>query len=459
MVVVQLSDFLRLCSLGEMDCRFQDIPLCGLGPFWHGVSIREMVPCPFKTIPEERPMPETLLDLTIHDLVSRHPETEPLFTANGLHLFADQQVRETFGRALTLRTVLRAAGINGGSFRTLLSHAIDAQSLNSTGSPSRPLSLFALLPCPLKVPLEEAVNDFLEELDPRERAGLTCRIEGNANNQIEYADYADHFQEIGEMPDIIISPGFNSFYHPGFVQRFIHAGCFRGVNLSPGDRHLSPLGVVDPDSHYTMLAMNLLLPVVDLTRLGSRPVPRRWEDLLDPVYGKSIAIRGNRVGTFCETLLLSMFRDFGREGLVRLGRTVAWGWHPSQMVKAAGSGQEGTPAISVMPLFFANTIKNRDRISVVWPEDGALVSPVTMLVKAEAQERLRPLIDFLTGPRVAAICAGASFPALHPAVDNRLPEGACFKWIGWEYIKNNDLKSLIADTNADFLASFRGEEP
>lgn len=72
---------------------------------------------------------------------------------------------------------------------------------------------------------------------------------------------------------------------------------------------------------------------------------------------------------------------------------------------------------------------------------------------------MRPLIDFLIGPRVAAICARPSFPALHPAVDNRLPEKSSFKWIGWEYVKNNDLKSLIAETNALFLASFRGEAP
>ena len=156
-------------------------------------------------------MPDSLLDLTIHDLVSRHPETVPVLRSNGLHLFADQQVREIFGRALTLRTALRVAGINAEPFRILLNDAIDAESLGSAHSPSRPLSLFALLPCPLKVPLEEALNSFLEELDPQQRAGLSCRVEGNANNQIEYADYADHFESVDEMPDIVITPGFNSF--------------------------------------------------------------------------------------------------------------------------------------------------------------------------------------------------------------------------------------------------------
>jgi len=259
------------------------------------------------------------------------------------------------------------------------------------------------------------------------------------------------------MPDIIITPGFNSFFHPYFVERFIKTGQFTSANTYAGDRHLAAMGITDPDNHYTMLAMNLLVLVVDHTRLGDRPVPQKWVDLLKPDYEKSIAIRGNRDGSFCETLLLSLYKDFRSDGLTRLGRNVAWGWHPSQMVKAAGSGREDTPAISVMPLFFANNIKNRERVTIVWPEDGALVSPVTMLVKADKRAELAPLIDFLIGSEVARICAGAAFPAVHPDVDNKLPRNATFKWVGWDFVKSQDLKTLIGITNAIFLTSFQRE--
>lgn len=321
------------------------------------------------------------------------------------------------------------------------------------------LNLFALLPCPLKVPLEEAFHGFLASLEEEQRATLTYCIEGNANAQIDYAEYSDHVETLEEMPDIIITPGFNSFFHPHFVNRFIKTGQFASVNLFAGDRHLAPMGVTDPDGHYTMLAMNLLVPVVDHGRLGNRQMPKSWADLLEPEYAKSIAIRGNHEGTFCETLLLSLYKDFGPSGLERLGKNVAWGWHPSQMAKAAGSGRDDTPAISVMPLFFANNIKNSANVSIIWPEDGALVSPVSMLVKADKRVELRHLIDFLTGPEVARICAGAAFPALHPEVDNGLPDHAVFKWIGWNYVKNNDLKALIAQTNTAFLRAFHGEAP
>ena len=407
-------------------------------------------------------MPLTLLDLSVREVIEHHPEIIPVFVANGLGMFADGEIRNKLGAAVTLRTALRAAGINVDLFSRMLDDVVaSAISRNGSQSPLLPaqrnLNLFALLPCPLKVPLEEAFNGFLATLPSEQRAGLTFCIEGNANSQIDYAEYADHFESLAEMPDIIITPGFNSFFHPHFVERFIKPGLFASVNSFSGDRHLEAMGITDPDGHYSMLAMNLLVLVVDRTRLGNRPLPQSWADLLKPEYAKSVAIRGNRDGTFCETLLLSLHKDFGTDGLSRLGRNVAWGWHPSQMVKAAGSGREDTPAISAMPLFFANNIKKLENVSIVWPADGALVSPVTMLVKAEKREELRYLTDFLTGPEVAGICAGAAFPAVHPEVDNLLPDNATFKWIGWDYVKNHDLKALIAATNASFLRAFNGE--
>jgi ABC-type Fe3+ transport system substrate-binding protein len=409
-------------------------------------------------------MPATLLDLTVREVIERYPETLPVFAANGLGMFTDEEVRTTLGAAIRLNTALKAAGVNVDLFMRLLNEAITSTTPRTDGlishHPVRPnLNLFALLPCPLKVPMEEAFNGFLATLTAEQRAGLTFCIEGNANSQVDYADYADHFEALAEMPDIIITPGFNSFFHPHFVDRFIRTDQFACVNSFAGDRHLAAMGITDPDGHYHMLAMNLLVLVVDHTRLGNRPVPRNWADLLKPEYAKSIAIRGNHDGTFCETLLLSLYKDFGSDGLSRLGRNVAWGWHPSQMVKSAGSGREDTPAISAMPLFFANNIKNQENVSIVWPADGALVSPVTMLVKTDKREELRYLIDFLTGPEVAGICAGAAFPAVHPEVDNRLPDAATFKWIGWDYVKTHDLKALIADTNTAFLRAFHGESP
>jgi ABC-type Fe3+ transport system substrate-binding protein len=403
---------------------------------------------------------ESLLDLTVADLALRCPEALQVLAANGCGAVVEPENLSIYGPILRLSTLLRSQRIDPELFFSQLSVARTAELAGAkTAAVSANLNLFALLPCPLKVPLEEAFLAFLSRLPASRRAALTFSIEGNANTQLDYADYADHFQSLDEMPDIIITPGFNSFFHRLFVTRFIDTSLFQNVNGYAGDPQLAPLGIIDPEGHYTMLAMNLLVLVANHQRLGSRAVPRRWADLLQPEFADSIAIRGNKDGTFCETLLLTIYKDFGAQGLAQLGRNVRYGWHPSQMVKAAMTGGEDAPAVSVMPLFFANTMKGRGNVSVIWPEDGALVSPVTMLVKKEKREALQEVVDFLAGPEVARICAGAFFPSVHPEVDNRLPENAAFKWIGWDYVKNNDLKTLIAQTNDTFQRAFLEVRP
>ena len=69
------------------------------------------------------------------------------------------------------------------------------------------LNLLALLPCPVKVPFEQACEDFLASLDPQRSSSLVCRLEGNANIESEYYSTIEFITSLDELPDIIISPG------------------------------------------------------------------------------------------------------------------------------------------------------------------------------------------------------------------------------------------------------------
>ena len=65
-----------------------------------------------------------ILDLTVREVIIRHPEVLPVFVANGLGVFADDEIRFTLGAAVRLRTVLKAADINADLFREKLDDAI-----------------------------------------------------------------------------------------------------------------------------------------------------------------------------------------------------------------------------------------------------------------------------------------------------------------------------------------------
>ncbi|MNC84300.1 hypothetical protein D3C75_1387890 [compost metagenome] len=48
---------------------------------------------------------------------------------------------------------------------------------------------------------------------------------------------------------------------------------------------------------------------------------------------------------------------------------------------------------------------------------------------------------------------------LNPAVDNGLPEGALFKWLGWDYLKSLDLYELKSHTQNVFMKAWKGRLP
>lgn len=314
------------------------------------------------------------------------------------------------------------------------------------------VNMLALLPCPLKVPLEVEICNFIEGLKKNNAMNIDFLIAGNANKQISYNEYIEHFESIEDIPDIVITSGVNAFYNKRFIEGFIEKGYFVDVTDYEACGNLQKLNLKDPQGSYTILTMNILVMVVDLTKLGDLPIPQSWEDLLKPEYENKVVIRGQK-NNFCETTLMTIYKLYGLNGIEKLGRAVKAGWHPSQMVAAAGKNKEDAPAISVMPYFYSKTIKNKDKVVVVWPKEGAIVSPITMLVKKSKIEQFKPLVEFLTSDKIAEICNEAYFPTLKQVNNCKIPEGAVLNWIGWDFIRSKDIGNLVKELNKSFLKS------
>ena len=397
-------------------------------------------------------------DMTVGQIMAAYPETREVFVNNGFAVFADDAAVKQLGAVLKLKTVLKSRPINAELFRKLLEEKIADnrayQSLQTTGVESGTgLNMISLLPCPLKIPLERQLKSFLAHL-PAEN-GLTVNYcsEAYSNNHLNFADYLQHFDEPDELPDVIMTAGFNFFYKK-FRERFIERGIFAAVMNRPVNPRLAAAGLIDPDGHFTVIAANALVMVVDQTRLGSLPAPRTWGDLLNPEYENKVVIRGQE-GYFCDAVQLNFFKDYGEEGIASLARSVKYGLHPAQMVKELSSGPKDGPPIYIMPYFFAKTIKDDRNIAVVLPQDGILVYPVSVLIKAAKMQQLKELAAYLTGPDIARICSDAYFPAVHPAAAADLAAAAKFKWLGWDFIRQHDMENLIEEVNNRFVKAYR----
>ncbi|MDP4144228.1 MAG: ABC transporter substrate-binding protein [Bacillota bacterium] len=324
-----------------------------------------------------------------------------------------------------------------------------------TGELNKKVDLLALLPCPIKVPLQMEFENYFKGLN--QEGGLNCIIEANANNQLNYNKTVEEYTDVDEIPDITITSGVNSFYYKGFRDKFVSKGYFYDATSDESNSDLIKYGIKDPDGNYTIISMNLLVLVVNLKLLGDINPPATWGDLLKPEFQNKVALRGHD-NSFCETTLLTIYKNYGYEGIKQLGKAVRYGWHPSQMVKAAIRGGVDDPAISIIPYFFTSTLKNKKGIQIIWPKDGAIVSPVTMMVKKSSKERMEKIINFFTGVEVGNIFSGAFFPSLNPKANNELPEDVSLNWLGWDFIKENDLGELIKELNNVFFKAFRGDE-
>jgi ABC-type Fe3+ transport system substrate-binding protein len=311
--------------------------------------------------------------------------------------------------------------------------------------------LVAYLPCPIKVPFEQAVSEYLSA---SAAPSISLQIEGNANkNEDDYSAWVGA-RCPADLPPLLITPGVNQLYARRFIEDILDSGSYSDVASYPRDEDRCETILRDPAGHATVLAANVTIIVVDHTRLGNRRAPRAWRDLLAPEFEGAVIMRGNG-RTYCETTLLAWQKLFADDGLQRMGRAVRQGWHPAQMAKTAGTGQSVGAAVYVMPYFFARNIRQREQISIVWPEEGVIASPVTLLAKRELPPHLKAFASWCAGPTIARLFSLAGLATPHPDVRSGLPPTMRYVWSGWASARSMDLSAALSRAEAAFASGQR----
>ena len=119
---------------------------------------------------------------------------------------------------------------------------------------------------------------------------------------------------------MILSPFTRDVLSIPFQQRLRAAG-HGAAPAMPVHPAAAAAGLVDPAGLFTVFAVIPWVFLIDHRKLGARPMPRRWEDLLDPVYHDQSVFGGWRrpsdgTSPDCnDFLLLTLYRRFGAAGL------------------------------------------------------------------------------------------------------------------------------------------------
>lgn len=299
--------------------------------------------------------------------------------------------------------------------------------VGSTELPRTP-ALFALLPCPIKTPIERAFGDRVGELP--ERASFV--VEGNANHDPTWSRIASSWTDIGDFPDIIIFPGVNFLHGKNFRERFIDTGHFA---VLPDSRY-------SVHSAYRKLCVNPLVIAYNTQKLAGKKIPRGFADLADKSFARTLLLRG-KADQWCEATLLGMSAIAGDDGIQGLARSTLAPSHPAEMVKRLYDPDDQA-AVCVLPYFFAKQLERKAEITVLWPVEGAIASPVTMLVKANAVVHLEPVWQFFVSDEASNIYDGAFLPSLRPGSTTSLPKDGILLSLDSHIAERDD---LVAEMN------------
>jgi ABC-type Fe3+ transport system substrate-binding protein len=321
--------------------------------------------------------------------------------------------------------------------------------------PEGVLDFLAYIVCPLKHFFRDGLEAVLQDYRRRTGQVFNCFVPMGCGGADPYEDIWK-VARIEDFPDLVVSVGFDNLFKQSFYDRYISQGYFQAVQAQPVAPVFAACGMVDPRGWRTVYGIFPYIMLVDRRKLGGLPEPHRWSDLLQPIYRRKIVIGGS-LDDLPEVLLLSIFKVFGDDGVKCLAANVKDAWHASKMAKTAGSGHPEGAAIYVIPWFFAETCPHKQVVALIWPEDGALVSPLYLLAKADKIAKLQVVLDFVTGAELGRRAADIGFPMLNPMVENRLPENATFNWLGWDYIRSTNLEHLIDHTREVFMAQFAKE--
>lgn len=388
---------------------------------------------------------------SLQQVATMDPAIIEVFEKHGLGNYFKPETIAKIGKFMRLNTLLASKHIEKEQFISLLNQCLlDVQpNFDSvTMQMQENLHFSAMLPCGIRNPFKEYFDDYI--LNHSEMfKGLNYLIEGNVNHELSYYPLLDTIENIDELPDVMMASDVNNFFHRPFMSKFIEKGVFETYSPYVPNPYLEKSGYADPSGNFTMYTANMLVIAVDKDRLGNRKMPETWADLMDPSFENEIVMRGED-NFFCNAVMLPFYKDGGFDAVKTLAKNIKSGMHPSEMVKLAGSGKPDAGCFYVMPYFFAKKIKKK-QVEIVWPKDGAIVSPVFMLVKKDKTEEHKPLLDALMSKDMATMLSGRFFPSIHPDVSTEsFPEAV--KWLGWDFLRDNDIGKLKTDIRDVFMS-------
>ncbi len=305
---------------------------------------------------------------------------------------------------------------------------------------ARGWDLLASVPVPLRHRVRDGVADLLAREAAAGRPPLHACFPLGQGGRSPF-DRLRYIRRLDDYPEMLVSADGGNAFNRRFHDRHVLGGAFESAQPAGAAEVFTAAGLVDPLGRIGVFAVAPFVMLIDRRRLGERPVPRAWGDLLDPVFRDEIVLGGWRrpgvpgPGHYNRPFLLAILRAFGLTGLRRFVANLGGFAHSAQMPRLAGT--ESSPgAVMILPWSLADLCPRRRDTEVIWPADGAFAYPLWLTLKGAARRRMAPLAAHFHGADLAHYLNANLYPALCPAVTPRLPAGGRLDFVGWDYLRH-----------------------
>ena len=213
---------------------------------------------------------------TLLEIAEKYPSTIPVFTNNGFSHMADPAKRERFGKSVSLEMALTLKQLDYDIFARFLTEAIEGSEdkadltlSDGVGENEAELKVVGLLPCPVRIPLLEEFNRFLENHGDiavsHELKAASMGLDWVENNIKGVSDAS-------ELPDLFLSAGFDMFFDERMIGRFKRQGVFGDFSpLENFNSSFDGLALKDPRGHYSVISVVPAVFLINKKELAAIP--------------------------------------------------------------------------------------------------------------------------------------------------------------------------------------------
>jgi SAM-dependent methyltransferase len=320
-----------------------------------------------------------------------------------------------------------------------------------------PVDFLGYAYCPVKQLFSDLCGKVLDGISESTGRAITSSLPAGCNLEDSW-DGLHREKNIDAFPTMIASVSYGDFFADAFRRNHADAGRFGARSPAVVASCFRRREVIDPEGVYGIYAVCPLVMLVEPDLLEGRPLPRTLMDLCKSEYRGLICMSSSH-GDVHDDSLAQLAQDGGIDAVKLFALNVERSLHGAEIARRAGTDHPGRSAISLVTWFFARSCPRKDRVVVVFPEDGAPSTPFYYTAKKNGSEKLGPLIELLEGQTLGQAFADQGFPAVNPLMDNHLPPDAWLRLPGWDFLRAAPPEESRATLVATFYEAWWASHP